>query len=483
MTTAPRTRAGCPPEVVLRDVALDGARLDVRVASGVVAEIGAGLAPGPGAVVVGAHGGALLPGLHDHHVHLLATAAAARSTPVGPPQVRDAAGLAAALRRADRALARGRWLRAVGYHESVAGDLDRELLDRLVPDRPVRVQHRSGARWVLNSAAVAALALEGEHRPGLERDPAGRLTGRVHRGDHWLRARLPPEDAPDLAALGRRLAGRGVTAVTDATPYGDVADLALLAGAVAAGDLPQRVVVTGGPALAGAALPNGLERGPVKLVIDDAAYPALDEVVAGMVAAHRHGRNVAIHCVTRAALVLALAAWDEAGSRPGDRVEHGSVVPPELYGELRRHRLTVVTQPGLVAERGDDYLRDVDPDDLPHLYPCRSLLDAGVAVAGSTDAPFSACDPWRAVAAASTRRTAGGVVLGAAEAVPPRRALDLFLGDVHDPGGPPRRVAVGAPADLCLLACPLDDALAAPAEAPVRAVVCAGALVLDTAAG
>ena len=119
---------------------------------------------------------------------------------------------------------------------------------------------------------------------------------------------------------------------------------------------------------------------------------------------------------------------------------------------MRRHRLTVVTQPGFVAERGDDYLRDVDADDLPHLYPCRSLLDDGIPVAGSTDAPYTGADPWRAVAAATTRRTAEGHVVGPGEAVPARRALGLFLGDPHDPGGPARRVAPGEPADLCLLA-------------------------------
>jgi predicted amidohydrolase YtcJ len=173
---------------------------------------------------------------------------------------------------------------------------------------------------------------------------------------------------------------------------------------------------------------------------------------------------VAVHCVTRTALVLALAAWEVAGARPGDRVEHGAVVPPELVPDLRRHGLTVVTQPGFVAERGDEYRSEVDAGDLPHLYPCRSLIRAGVAVAGSTDAPYSDPDPWRAIGAAVARRTPSGAVLDAGEAVTPRRALDLFLGRPHAPGGPPRRVVPGAAADLCLLDRPLDAALADPAS-------------------
>lgn len=453
---------------------MDGRLVDVGVEHGVVAEVAPSLRPAPGAEVVDGAGGALLPGLHDHHIHLLATAAAARSLAVGPPAVRGERDLHAALTGADAALPPGAWIRAVGYHESVAGDIDRRALDRAVPHRPVRVQHRGGARWILNSAAVAALDLDHVDRPGIERDDAGRATGRLHRSDRWLRDLLPAGDAPDLAGLGRHLAGRGVTGVTDTTPYASVEDLAPLAAAVASGALPQHVVVTGAVELAGATPPPGLRWGPVKVVIDDGAYPPLDDLCDQLVTAHRHGRPVAVHCVTRVALVLALAAWDAAGAHPGDRIEHGAVVPPELYERLVHHGLTVVTQPGFVAERGDAYRRDVEPDDLPYLYPCASLLRRGVPVAASTDAPYTVADPWRAIDAARTRTTASGVALGPDEAVPARRALDLFLGTAEDPGGPPRRVAPGARADLCLLSSSLADALRAPLGVEVVATFVAG---------
>jgi predicted amidohydrolase YtcJ len=449
-------------ELFFSNVEVEGKIVDVRVVDATVVDVHASVQPLPGAHIVEGRRGALLAGLHDHHIHLLATAAAGQSIQVGPRDVGGRAGFAAALREADDTLPPGGWIRAVGYHESVGGDLDRHALDALVPGRPVRVQHRSGARWVLNSAAVEALGIEHADRPGLERDDTGRVTGRLDRSDRWLRELLPDVESPDLAPLGTRLAGYGVTGVTDTTPYTDLADLAPLADAVGSGALPQRVVVTGGPELAGAEPPPGLEWGPVKIVVDDADYPPLDVLRDQVVTAHRHDRSVAIHCVTRTALVLALAAWDDVGARPGDRVEHGSVVPPELRPLLLRHRLTVVTQPGFIGERGDDYRRDVDADDLAHLYPCRSLLDDGVRVAGSTDAPYTDPNPWRAISAAATRLTPSGAVLGGHESVPARRALDLFLTRPHDPGGPARAVVPGAAADLCLLPVPLDDALAQP---------------------
>lgn len=447
------------PGLLLRRVEVGGRLVDVHVDGSTVAAVGPRLRPPGDPEVVEGHGGALLPGLHDHHVHLLATAAARRSVAVGPGDVDGPGGLARALRDADAALPPGRWLRAVGYHESVAGDLDRAALDALVPRRPVRVQHRSGARWTLNSAAVAAVDLGRAAPPGAERDGEGRFTGRLHRADDWLRDRLPARERPDLRELGAALRNCGVTGVTDATPFRRLGDLDALATAAAGDDLPVRVVATGGPEMAGARFPPSLARGPVKIVIDDADYPALDTLAGQMATAHDHGRPVAVHCVTRTSLVLALAAWEVAGAHRGDRVEHGSVIPTALFRPIAALGLTVVTQPGFVAERGDRYLADVEPDDVPHLYRCRSLLDAGIRVAASTDAPYSGIDPWAAMRAAVGRTTAAGAVLGAGEAVTPRQALDLFLGPPDDPGGPARAVTPGAPADLCLLGLPLDRAL------------------------
>jgi predicted amidohydrolase YtcJ len=224
-------------------------------------------------------------------------------------------------------------------------------------------------------------------------------------------------------------------------------------------------------------VPAPLARGPVKVVIADHALPTIDDLVSWFEAAHSNGRAVAVHCVTRVALVLALAAWDIVGAVDGDRVEHAAIVPLELVDEIARLGLIVVTQPNFIAERGDTYREEVDAMDQPHLYRCGTLLKAGIRVAAGTDAPFGALDPWAAMRSAVARATASGYVLGPLDRITAARALHLFLTPLERPGHAPATIREGAVADLCLLAVPLAPALRALDAAYVRATVRTGRLI------
>jgi predicted amidohydrolase YtcJ len=272
--------------------------------------------------------------------------------------------------------------------------------------------------------------------------------------------------------VGAALARCGVTGVTDATPaLGPAAALAL-AGAAGSAALPQRLVLLGVDAPVAGALV-----GPLKLVLDERALPPLPELVERMRSAHAESRCVAVHCVTRAELVLALAALEEAGARQGDRIEHASVAPPELVAWIARLGLTVVTQPGFVRSRGDAYLREVEPADRAWLYRCAGFAAARVALGAGTDAPFGEPDPWLAMQAAVDRRSAMGATLGACEALSPERALALFTTSAEAPGGAPRPIVVGARADLCLLDRPWARARNALASEAVAATFRAGGLI------
>jgi predicted amidohydrolase YtcJ len=475
--------------MLLRNAELGGrTRADIRVSCGVVTEVACELKRRHGEAVHDCQGGAVLPGLCDHHLHLHAMAAWSESVRCGPPEVTDQAGLAAALAAA-AADSRG-WIRGVGYTESVAGDLDAAALDRLRADRPVRVQHRGGALWMLNTAALTAIGAAADSpgvthdadHPGIERDADGRPNGRLWRADAWLRSRLPRSGPPGLAPMGAALLRYGITAVTDATPDLDARAIAAISDAMGRGDLTQRVQLLGAPL--GATLPDAQGRpgptaGPHKIVLADSALPAYDELADRIRTAHAAGRPVAVHCVTREALVLLLAALGDTGPVPGDRIEHAALIPPELVPELARLGVRVVTQPGFLPHRGDDFLRELPPHDRPDLYRCATLRQAGIPVALSSDAPYGPLDPWAVIAAATDRRTASGKVAGSGERITFSQALDAYLAPPGDPGGPPRRVRPGMTADLVVLHTPLADVPGRPE--PVQAVLVGGAVTFPAA--
>jgi predicted amidohydrolase YtcJ len=429
--------------LIRRATLLDGRPADIRVGAR-IDEVGDNLAAEHGEGVLDAGGGTVLPGLHDHHVHVRSAASALDSFSVGPPGVSTKGELAQILSNAPPGP--DGWIRAVGYHESVAGELDRTALDALVPDVPVRIQHRSGALWILNSAALG--------RVGLAEHPDGRLRS-ADRG--WSDALQRRET--NLAELSRRITATGVTGVTDATPDLSADEMVSLIVAQRRGEFRPRLRFLA----------------PGKKILQDDRLD-LDALTDWVTEHHGADRPVAVHCVTAAQLVVTIAALRAAGSHPLDRIEHASVVPDDNLADLAELGLTVVTQPNFVAERGDRYLADVPAAEHGQLWRVASLLKAAVPVALSTDMPFGHGDPWTTMRAAVHRTTISGAVLNAGECVSARTALTMFLGRADQPGQI-RSVAPGQPGDLCVLTEPPETALAELDAGMVAATVIGGELV------
>lgn len=448
--------SGSGGSVLVRGVTLDGARLDCRVVAGVVAELAPDLVPGPEEEVVDGLGGALLPGLHDHHVHAFAAAAAAGSLDLrGGPLPSPGPGGATASGRA--------WVRAVGLGDDDATSID---LDRVWPDRPVRVQHRSGALWVLNSRAIDLL--------GAVLEPAERADGRVWRADARLGealGRLDPwgvED--DLGSWGEELAARGVTGLTDATVGLEATGLAVVREHV-----PQRVVSLG-------AEDDGL---PVKVVAGDhgtdEGVDSWSDLVAAVHAARDRGRPVAVHAVSATALAMVLAVLDDVGVVPGDRVEHAAVCDDAAADRLAELGVTVVTQPSIAARRGRAMLEASEPEDRPWLWRIAGLRARGVRVVLSSDAPYGDPDPWATIRLAVSGLTTDRSPWVHDQTIPAREALASYLTRPEDPAGPVRTVHPGTTADLCVLDAPLDVVLdrvvGGDTDSPVRLTVVDGQVV------
>lgn len=425
---------------------------DLRIDAGRVSAIAAGLRPRPGERVIEANGVALLPGLHDHHLHLNSLAAALESALCGPPRVSTAEDLVESLQNKARApRTTAPWIRGIGYHESVAGVINRDWLDRVIPDLPVRIQHRSGRLWILNTCALECLCPNGSGlNDSVLEQIDGRPSGRLFDGDSWLRDKLGGSFY-SLRNASALLASFGVTGVTDTTPHNRLEHYRHFDAEKKKGALLQDVLAMGDASLDLVEDCPGVMRGALKIHLREVALPPFDTLCSDIRRSHAAARAVAIHCVTLAELVFAASALAECGARADDRIEHAALAPPETLPLLADLGITIVSQPNFISERGDTYLADVENDDLPWLYRARGFIDAGIRLAGSTDAPLGDPNPWLAMDAAVRRRSRAGASLGVDESLSPEAALALFTGELRSPGGPPCGIDVGSRADFCLL--------------------------------
>ena len=80
----------------------------------------------------------------------------------------------------------------------------------------------------------------------------------------------------------------------------------------------------------------------------------------------------------------------------------------------------------MVTGFGDLIGEVVAANRLPEVFRVRSLLDAGVAVAGSSDRPVAPGSPLRSIQSMVQRQSASGTVHGPQEQISPAEAVAAF---------------------------------------------------------
>ncbi len=427
--------------------------------------------------VIDCGGRAVVPGIVDAHCHLFAAAAVRNGVDCRPASAPDVT-LALGALRAAAAHGNG-WVRGYGYDDSPVGlgrRLNRHDLDAVTTHRPVRVEHRSGHACVLNSRGLAMVGIESNtpDPPGgvIVRNAAGEPTGLLLEMGEWLRERISARDGdttPDgLRLLANRLLGYGITAVTDAGPDNGLERWQSFAAAISDGTLPLRVtMLTGwnrldemqraGLRFRDVECDGLLTVGHAKIMLTASTGRLRPHPVelADMVArAHARGFPVAIHAVERDAIVAAALVLAENPAPAGqDRIEHCAECPPDVLELVAASGAAVTVNTGFLHYDGERYRRTIAADLLPHLYPAGALAARGVSTALASDAPVVEPNPWAAMAAAVTRRSADGAALGGVGVPSVAVALGLHTGG--------RRVAPAGAADLAVVE---PDALAGPVE-------------------
>lgn len=163
------------------------------------------------------------------------------------------------------------------------------------------------------------------------------------------------------------------------------------------------------------------------------------------------GGKVAIHAIGDLALEKVLDLMDtllDRGANPRDlRVEHASVTLDRDRARMADTGIIASIQPAFVTSEHTWLEHRLGADRLSDTYAFRSMLEAGITVAGGSDCPVEQPSPLWGMYSARNRM---GVV--PTEALDGGQALGLFTDGVAASLGEPEPLSPGSPAHLTILA-------------------------------
>lgn len=431
----------------------------------------------PGTLVVDAHGGTILPGFSDAHVHFLDGSLA-----LDEADLRDASSMAAlqqvmgeyAQSHTDRL-----WLRGRGWRDaSVGGSVPtRQQLDTAVPDRPAFITSLDGRTGWANSRALSLAGITRKTRNPkggiIVRDPkTGEATGVLKDAAQGLIEAVLPRATRDdlLTALRAGIAEAhrlGLTSIQNAG--GSPEDVALYDELQRTGDLKLRVhsALSLHPGFSEAEADqfdrirtehatDPLFRVGSAIADGAARYPG-DELSRLVAMMDKRGWQVMIEARDERAVRMALDAYEQAAT--------SNPAPPEG----RRHRLEHVDAIdaddvprlgllGVIASRQPLSVntRSKSADDRKEI--AQVLLGANGRIAFGSDWPAVSLDPRLQIIAALRRvtPTAGSSAANGEEAehFPLTSAIDAYTsGAAYASFDEPRKgtIAKGMLADLVIL--------------------------------
>lgn len=465
---------------------------------------------GPDATIIDAQGGLVVPGLQDAHTHVLAGGLAGNEADLEGADTLEAC--LEAVRSWAEAHPDAPWVVGRGWSYDIVPKgrfPTREMLDRVVPDRPALLEAYDGHSSWANSKALE-LAGVGPETPDPDdgrvvreadgKTPQGTL---LEGASSLVSSKVPETDrATKLAAIERALdeyLRLGVTTVQ--TMCASVDEVGLYEELLAAKRLPVRVVV---------ALPLetpidevvavrerlgdhewlrlGFLKGFLDGIIesrtafmlepytgtDERGAPAYteEELQRLVNAADSAGVAVALHAIGDGAVRMALDAYERTrgptfdprafGAHPRHRIEHIEVVHPDDLPRFKALDVLASMQPyhsvpSDAASDDDVWSANLGPERLRRAFAWRALLDAGAPLAFGSDWPVFTHDPLKGIAVAATRQNERGLPVAGWQAhqkITPEEAIEAYAyGAAHAVRARPwvGTLAYGAPADLVVL--------------------------------
>jgi len=423
--------------------------------------------------VVDLAGGFAMPGIGDTHLHpslLMAKRAfcALPGTFYEPTEqdIMDALEDCIANYPADR-----EWFIGQGHSPAAMSQemLTREVLDRLIPDRPAYIQDESGHNVWFNTLAMEAAGVSADWKDTPEvffsRTADGDLAGVAYEGAmNPFDDALPPFDTDlrktaFLKLLDEALS-KGITALGDAYVFEE--DLEAWHELKQEGALNQHIVLyfkgnIGTPELTPVETLNewwerydlpgrkavkigmgGAIESASEMLVDGYADPAdsADPIIPAQEFADYirqlddAGFQVKVHAVGDGSVRATLDGYESVivangNNRHRHHIDHCSLIHPDDFQRFVDLDVSCTIWPGLNAPVGynvDAIRPKLKPETWDRMYANRGRWDAGMRLVNHTDAPAATLWPWWGMEAAITRRKPGDP---SSETMGPQHALTV----------------------------------------------------------
>jgi predicted amidohydrolase YtcJ len=389
------------------------------------------------------------------------------------------------------------WLLGRGYNEAAMREKrppTRADLDRAEPNRPVVLTRTCGHINAVNSAALARAGVgadTGSPAGGvIGRDDRGEPDGQLHETAMGLITRVMPPPTPAdyeamIAAALDHQVSLGITSSADCGVSPQLLDV--YRSMDATGGLPSRVNVMPLRRVDGvpAAVPLPEMFASDMLRVDTVKFLAdggLSGATAALSVPYRHvsskgvlrfangelrelcaeshaaGWRIATHAIGDVAIDQVLDIYESLGRHPrglAHRIEHFGVPDATQLARAARLRVIAAPQAIFINTFGRNFRSYLPYSFLPRTYPIRAMLDAGIRVALSSDAPVVEDDnPLAGMMAAITRLDDEGEPIAPMQAIAAGEALYGYtMGGAIASGDEANRgsIEVGKWADLAVL--------------------------------
>jgi predicted amidohydrolase YtcJ len=407
--------------------------------------------------VVDCGGKTVTPGFNDAHCHIYSFVRKLLSIDLSTPDIKCIDDILAIIKRSAKKTAPGEWTTATDYNEFTLAEKrhpTRWELDKVAPDNPVVLSHRSLHACVLNSKALelAGINITSPEPPGAfigRRETDGEPNGLLVEMLGYIRENvMPPLEGEELER-GIKLANEqylsvGLTSLQDATFVNDLKRWRNHQHFKAEGMLKSRVYMMFGketmPQFQKIHLGFGsggsfLRLGGMKIVpsmISDKLHPTEPDIIEQILTAHRAGYQVAIHAVQEKLVDAVVGIYEAVKNRVPDfssrrhRIEHCAECPPQILERIKRLGLVINTHPSFAYFSGDRYLATVAPTTIPYLYPMKSFIESGLIVTGASDSPVVNNNPLMGIYGGVTRTTASGKKMTPEQCITASQVLAMY---------------------------------------------------------